>query len=478
MVVVTEGPRIVTVPQAGVSAGEPVTVTVVLENPTAGPLRALVRVVGLEPGWCPPPRTVDLPGGGSVEVGLVLTPQAGCAAGRYPWTLQVKVPGFPDAVSTAELVVDTRALATARLDPAIVVARRRARTHLVLDNHRAEPLAVTLVSTSDPGLTALLPHHPIVVPAQGSVRVPIRLRTRRVPGRCRTLAWTVTAHGATTPVRAEGTVRLPSRRSRTALGQAGIVLGLLLLAALWAPARDLTDRAMVTLRSGERAVAKAATRDKAASGGVKGATAKGAAATRTDPRKSAVAWQTVRVQGSVLAGHDGRGVRISYRALALTSGKGQSGDGASAGGTRMGMALPEPVAPAASEGTLGATDRHGLWALELRKPWLYEVSFSKLGRATRRIVVDTSADSVEDPREIALAPGTGSLTGRILDAAGKPVPNASVEVADGRSTLITRTRTSGSVGTYTVPGLEAHERDLRAGRKPADLCSQHDALHE
>jgi hypothetical protein len=99
------------------------------------------------------------------------------------------------------------------------------------------------------------------------------------------------------------------------------------------------------------------------------------------------------------------------------------------------------------------TTPDGSWGFAaIPAPGYYLVSFSKPGYATSEYVVTTTADGKPVTLKSSLAPGSGAISGTIFGPGG-PLGGADVAITDGTVSLVTRTPTTGAVGTWAIGGL-------------------------
>lgn len=110
------------------------------------------------------------------------------------------------------------------------------------------------------------------------------------------------------------------------------------------------------------------------------------------------------------------------------------------------------------------TGRVGAFTLgRLPTPSTYVLTFSAPGHGTQTVVIDLKAGQSRGNVDVTLAPGTGSVTGRLVDAKGHGLGGATVTVGGSTSTAekgddtqpATKTLTSGSVGSFVVNGLHS-----------------------
>lgn len=110
--------------------------------------------------------------------------------------------------------------------------------------------------------------------------------------------------------------------------------------------------------------------------------------------------------------------------------------------------------------TTPTTGQVGAFSLaNLPTPATYVITFHAEGHGSQTTVVDLAAGQSRAGLNVSLASGTGSVTGRLLDAAGHGLGGATVTVggasggAAGNPT--TTTLTNGSVGSFVINGLVA-----------------------
>jgi hypothetical protein len=116
--------------------------------------------------------------------------------------------------------------------------------------------------------------------------------------------------------------------------------------------------------------------------------------------------------------------------------------------------------------TTGAVGAYTLG--NLPTPGTYTLTFSSPDHGTRAVIVDLDAGQAQRRVDVKLVAGTGSVTGVVRDADGHPLGGVSVVVGGSvlsggsldtgsvPSTLpATTTLTSGSVGSFSISGLQA-----------------------
>lgn len=98
----------------------------------------------------------------------------------------------------------------------------------------------------------------------------------------------------------------------------------------------------------------------------------------------------------------------------------------------------------------------GAYALpNLPTPGTYLITYSLAGYGSRTIVVDLAAGQSQAGVDVAIAGGTGTVAGRVIDGAGNGIGGATVTVGGGPAAAGTTTLTSGTVGTFVLSGLPA-----------------------
>lgn len=89
----------------------------------------------------------------------------------------------------------------------------------------------------------------------------------------------------------------------------------------------------------------------------------------------------------------------------------------------------------------------------LTTPGTYVVTFSKEGFGDKTVVVDLTAGQSRSDLVVSMADGVGTLTGRLVDGAGKGLGGATISVGGGPASVTATTLTSGEVGSFTIAGL-------------------------
>jgi hypothetical protein len=96
----------------------------------------------------------------------------------------------------------------------------------------------------------------------------------------------------------------------------------------------------------------------------------------------------------------------------------------------------------------------GVYALTgLPTPGAYLLSFDKPGFGSQTIAVNLTAGQSRTGVNVVIVSGTGTISGRVTDAAGQALGDVSVRVDGGTTSLSTKTFTSGAVGSYTIANL-------------------------
>lgn len=129
------------------------------------------------------------------------------------------------------------------------------------------------------------------------------------------------------------------------------------------------------------------------------------------------------------------------------------------------LALPVERTDEASQRRTTVTGDDGTWAFGGLSPTgRYLLVLSKPGYQTQRLWV-TGAQASAAPIELAMAPGTGRLSGSVTGPSG-PAGGVEVTISDGTTTVTTRTATTGSVGFWAVDGLSTPTTYLVAASTP------------
>ncbi len=96
----------------------------------------------------------------------------------------------------------------------------------------------------------------------------------------------------------------------------------------------------------------------------------------------------------------------------------------------------------------------GRFALpRLPTPATYLLNFTKPGFGPRDVAVNLGPGQILTNLEVAMVGGTGSISGTVSGAGGKPLGDVSVTVGGLAKAASTETLTAGDVGAYTISGL-------------------------
>ncbi len=96
----------------------------------------------------------------------------------------------------------------------------------------------------------------------------------------------------------------------------------------------------------------------------------------------------------------------------------------------------------------------GAYILEqLSTPGVYTLRATLRGFGTQVIQVELGQGEQLNGVDIVMQAGVGTVTGRVVDEAGRPLPGASVTASDGTSVRSTSTLTEGDIGFYAIPQL-------------------------
>lgn len=91
--------------------------------------------------------------------------------------------------------------------------------------------------------------------------------------------------------------------------------------------------------------------------------------------------------------------------------------------------------------------------IDLETPATYLLTFSLEGFASETVAVRLGPGENLTGLEVSLVQATGSIVGRVVSSAGRPLGGVAVSVIGGDTELTTDTFTSGDVGSFRVSGL-------------------------
>jgi hypothetical protein len=465
--------------------GRAAALVVRVTNTGSAPVGLLVSIVGLDASWVPEPvRTAAVPPGATAKLTMPVTPPAGSTPGTYPCLVSVQpVAGSPSAdgsapssagsgavlQETAVVVGDTTRL-NLQLAPQDLTAVRSKRFRVLVDNPGPEPVDVELRAAASPGLALSLRTMSMRVPPRGRVETSGRAASRgRLTGARRRTPFTITAYGGAAPVRQEGAF---STRPVLAAPLTR-VLAVLLVVALWAGAaliglNALSDRSQDDTASGparDRAAFAAqgvdrSQADAAAEGGGEG---DGAAEDAADGAADGDAANPPgQLNGTVTARAPG-GVRVTLTPETLASEElirqAQAGRAVPPTIGKVGRSVSAAENPRlGSPSTTTQTD--GSWRFaDVESPGFYVLTFRKAGYQTASFLVDSAAATAPDadPMQVELHPGTGSMTGTVTAANGRPLGGAAISITSGDVTVTASSATvakgAARRGDWAVTGL-------------------------
>ncbi|WP_370250082.1 hypothetical protein [Nocardioides sp.] len=469
-------PRIVVTPSVRVGAGSRTDLVVTLTNDAAAPRLFQVVPIGIDATWgAGPLRTAVVAPGDAVTLTLAVAPPTGTLPAQYPFAVhaQALVPDAdptrerpadaPVAVADGTIVVSPRTALEVGAEPLETTFVRSRRVRVQLANRSVEPVAVDLGSTASKGLDVRLRRTRLTLAPGAEATVRGRLvatRPRRF-GAPLQHHWSITATAEETVRRVRGNVV-----QRPAFGSGWVrAVAFLAVVAVWAAAAfvlvpRLADR--VNERAKEEAIASGASTGQGADGaGADGADGAAGGSKVQVRRSSTRATQRgVQLSGTV-TGTDPAGVTVRLRQESLSS---ASLDDATpvgfdvalaAAGKTLSTSLLVRAPRLTSPDRSATTTKEGIWAFpEVPAPGYYLLTFSKVGFATQKYVIDSSRAESTQPLEIEMVPGEGALRGSVTGPRGL-LGGAEVTISDGVSTLTTSTASRGADrGTWSVSGLE------------------------
>lgn len=103
--------------------------------------------------------------------------------------------------------------------------------------------------------------------------------------------------------------------------------------------------------------------------------------------------------------------------------------------------------------TLTSGDVGGFTLRNLPTPATYTITFTKEGFATENLTIDLGEAQQVEGLSVALATGTGSISGTVSLAGQGPIGGVDVTVTNTETTMKTQTLSVGDVGTFLVTGL-------------------------
>lgn len=475
--------------------GTPSRAVVRVTNDGSAPVQASIAVAGIEPAWLVVPAALGpIPPGQSVEAEIQVQIPAGHPACELVGALTARASDAGE-VTRADLLVSVLdgSVVSALLDPPDVRGGRRGRAELVLRNRGRSPLRVDVESSSpDQELRVRFKDPTRVVQAGQEVRVPARFSALRpLFGSPRRRPFIVSVRTRGTPVHLDGAFTqrplLASWMTKTiavaavvAVWVAVAVVGISSLSKhvnKTAQQQAVNNAPPVTAPPGPSAANPATP---AGGGGPSGSGTGGSGGSGSGSAGGAATTATAaaapsRVSGKVAAAQPG-GVTVTLQPTSVSDAPPQVTTVSSAPRSDIVLAaatikapltklfgadLPpaRTVAPLSAPSSGPAvssystvTSPDGFWAFASVPPGTYTVSFSKPGYAVASYVVDVTGKGQAITLPSRLVPGNGSASGTVQGPNG-PLGGVQLTITDGTVTLMTRTPTVGTVGSWAVNGL-------------------------
>jgi hypothetical protein len=471
-------------PSYGTAAGATVTVRIAVTNASQHPRVLAVSALGVDSAWVDEqPHTPVLEPGGSAVVEIRLSPPVGTLPARYPLIVAAQAldpetgrPTSPAGTGETRLVVNPRTQLALELQPRELRLIASRRFTVALTNNGAATAKVVLKVQAGTQIRLQLAgadREIEVGPGETrKLRGRVRVRKPQTVGARISHSFTITARGTESVRHVDGVVV-----QRSAVGPTGVkAIALLLVLAVWlgaavifipALAREIRssseESAAAAGPGGEEAGEEGSEEPGAEEGeegeegaGEEGAGEEGAGA----GGEEAAAEEGLQLAGTV-AGDAPGGVSVRLRPIELVDEEAQGGVGVgvpdaqlTGAGMRMSTSFVRaaPRDPVAPRTVLTADD--GSWAFaKVKAPGYYLLTFSKPGFQSQRYVVDSSSEAAAEPLEVPIAPGEGSLSGRITGPGGADVGGATITISDGTNTLTTSSNSEGDIGAWSINGL-------------------------
>ena len=108
------------------------------------------------------------------------------------------------------------------------------------------------------------------------------------------------------------------------------------------------------------------------------------------------------------------------------------------------------------------TDAKGNYSLPNVQPGTYTGTAAKTGFGTGTQTGIVVASNASVTVNFTLTPGPGSVTGRVVDTSGNPIPSATVFFSSGSPATIVTTATTDATGTYTIASIAAGTYNVTA----------------
>ncbi len=492
---------------AELTPGHPATVMVLLRNLEGSPRTYAVTLHGIDRELVVgPDRLGPLAWGESASAAFTVTLPTGFPASDLAVSLGVQpldpATGAPLGAHLSVdmvLVVADGTTISAALEPVDVRGRDRGRFLVILHNRGGTPIRVELSSASVGDEVRVRFAEPSVVVLPGEeIQIKALVRADRPHfGSPKRRPFVVRVQGRSTPVVLDASFTQRAVVSKSAFRILAVVvllgvwitLAVLLVGRLGGQAKQRASKNATSGPASGAAIAGGVTSGTGTggSGGANGGAAGGAAggsgagdaggasgngaaggaggAGGAGTGSGAGAAAGTRISGKVSAA-DPSNVSVSLVPTQLVDESKQQGasnsqlasaSAASAAAGGPGKVLGELAAPIVGQaiGSSGSTttDADGLWSFKgVHAPGYYKITFTKSGYDAQSYVVTTTADNAPVQLGASLKTGSGAIGGSVLNSAG-PLGGVDITITNGTLTLVTRTPTTGAVGTWAIKGL-------------------------
>lgn len=476
----------VTVGEIALTPGQPGTVIVRVRNLEAQARRYSFAVVGLDPAWLalPHPGRPLLPGE-AARVAVTITLPSGFPASELAATLDIQpldpatgIPAGPPVTTDLVVAVGDGTGIAAALEPADVRGGERGRFVVTLHNRGRTSMRLELHALSVAGQLQVRFRQPLVEIAPGEeVQVEGEVRAHRPrSGQPVRRPFVVRVEGHSTPVLLDASFTQRPLVSTNAF-KAVAVLSLLAIYAtlafvlLGTLSRGTNKKATANsasapapaapvgggVTSGDGSGVGGSGGGSGGSGGGSGAAGGGVEGTGGAGGTGSSGASGTHISGKVEAA-DPSEITVSLVQTSLVNEAMQAG-GANAqlASSRPGKLVAQLSTPVGGqvEGPTRSTKTapDGAWAFtNVSSPGFYRVTFAKAGYQTQSYVVTTSADNAPIQLAATLKPGTGAVGGSVFGPDG-PLGGVDITLTNATVTVMTKTPTTGKVGTWSVSGL-------------------------
>ena len=465
-----------------VAPGGTTDIDVVVENTGRSTITPVLDVVGLD--GCIPTGITSLESlapGATARTTLTLSlPPEAAPGNRRVAVIAKDSAGSGQAAAHLVLHTGSAAQVSMHMSPRESRARLGAKFRVNLHNHGVEPIELDLSGSGEGLKIRLKPSH-LMLPIGASVRLRGRVVATRPSFRNRRRPFLITAQGTTTPSNVSGSFQQLTLVPRAFMRLAIMAIVLSMVASIaYVGERRLSSSSkgkttLAGVGKSSTTVAKTASKpgvtgastDPVASpdGAAAAAPVAGGKAAGSAPADAPVAGGAAKavatnpevakpaaavVSGTISGPGDMSGIPVVLQQVLL-------GDlGTKSSGKLPAQSVGKPLAAEVLSEQRTVTDVGGRFrfAGNLAVPGIYRITAIRAGYEQANVIASLTADAPASEVALSLVPASGRLSGKVVDAAGLPIGDATVTVKDGLVTYTARTASGGdNAGGWSIEGV-------------------------